>query len=442
MSTIDMFDTYEKLLVTTGMEVTSEGFVRMKIDDDEYIPVTGKDQKVVCLPLTERLRDKKVGEYEIFHLLKDGGAKDTDLMSRYRHWLINRLNIVIGGLGGILLDIAASPAVTKRLSPEQQMYLGMVAEADGGSAEGWDKLADMASKANQIQRVFLSVYLQPAAVLDVNGEKKSFNRVARFNFPIFDELKNVIAADDAYKAAPKTKKPTKPDGKVFDAAVRVKDREVFIGLMKYLLPELDVPHHYDVGSNSRISPGLDAMMRGVLPIAAHLNAIMDLFVGVDPAVDRSIREMRIPVEWAEAFDNLDVLWLQIRSVPTQATGVIDEPAPVDLREQAKGQVQPPYGTPAPPPPPWQVQQPTPYTPPQHAQPYGSAYPVPAPAPSRQGGHGGMGVSDMMAALGARPQQQYPQQGYPQQQGGYYQPAPQGYPQQGGYAPPPGPQRRY
>jgi hypothetical protein len=437
MSTIDMFDTYKDLLATTGMEVTGEGFVRMEIEPGEYIPVTAKDQKVVALPFTERLRDKKVQEYEIFHLLKDGGGKDSDLMSRYRHWLINRLNIVIGGLGGILLEIAANPTITKRLSPEQQAYLGMVADADAGSVEGFDKLADIASKANQIQQVFVSVYLQPAAVLEINGTKQSFNRVARFNFPIFDELKNVIDADEDYKAAPKAKKPTKPDGKVFGAPVRVKDREIFVGLMKYMLPELDVPHHYDVGSNSRISPGLDAMMRGVLPLAAHLNAIMELFTGVEPGIDRTFKDMIIPLDWAEAFENLDVLWPQIRMVPTQSTGVINEPEPVDLRTQAQAMPSPPgtpYGPPVTPPPPWQAPVSGPYgQPPQlygaPQQPYGA----PPPPSQRSNSNGTMDVSEMMRGLGGRPpqQQQYPQQGYyPQAPQGY--PPAGGYPQQGGY----------
>jgi len=442
MKTIDMFDTYKDLLATTGMEVTGEGFVRMEIDDGEYIPVTAKDQKVVALPLTERLRDKKVQEYEIFHLLRDGGGKDSDLMSRYRHWLINRLNIVIGGLGGILLEIAANDTLTKRLSPEQQAYLGMVADADKNSPKEWDKLADLAAKANQIQHVFVSVYLQPAAVLTLNGTKQSYNRVARFNFPIYDELVSVIKADDAYKAAPKTKKPTKPDGKIFGADIRVKDREVFMGLMQYMLPQLDAAHHYDIGSNSRISPGLDAMMRGVLPLAAHLNAIMELFAKVEPGYDRAFADMRIPLDWEAAFENLDVLWPQIRSVPTQSTGVIDEPAPTDLREQARTVVAPappayggqPMMQPAPPPP-WHVQQASPYAQPQ-PQPYGMPYAAPA-APQRSGGSG-MDVGDMMRSLGGNrmpPQQQYPQQ-YPQQQGYYPQPPTQQYPQQGYYQAPP------
>jgi hypothetical protein len=421
MNKIDMFDTYKQLLATTSMEVTEEGFVRMEIDENEYIPVTAKDQKIVVLPLVERLRDKKVDEYEIFHLLRDGGGKDSDLMSRYRHWLINRLNLVLGGLGGILLDIAASPGITKILSPEQQAYLGMVADADVDSVKNFDKLAEMASKANQIQQVFVSVYLQPAAVLDVNGEKVSFNRVARFNFPIFDAIKDVVAEDEAYKAAPKAKKPTKGDGKIFGAAIRVKDRDVFLGLLKYMLPELDVRHRYDIGSNSRISPSLDAMMRGFLPMITHLNAIMELFTGVKPEIDRAISGMMIPTDWEAAFENLDVLWPQIRSVPTQSVGALVEPAPTDLRQNATvaATVHSPYNAPAAPPP-WALPTPTPHVQPTQTI-YGSTYAPPVPVRSGNSG-GGMDVGEMMRGLGGgrhAPQQQHP--GYVQPQQPYYPP---------------------
>lgn len=435
----DMFATYESMLKLVGMEATSEGFVRMEAEEGEYVSVTGKDNQLVVLPKDERLRDRNVDNYQIFHLLRDTGAKDSDLMARYRHWVINRFNIVLGGLGEVLLKILASKDHTKRLSPEQLGFMELVEAADQETIDTWSNLADVTCKPNQIARVFLSLYLRPAAVL----KGKSYNRVAVVNFPFYDELLKVDREAEAYKTAPKGKKGEKPETRVFDVEIRVKDRKPLLGLMRYLLPELDVEHKYDAGSNSRIAPGLDAMMRAVLHLAGHLNGIMDLFMKVDPGLDRSLEQMKFNLDWAEAFDNLDALWPQIRNIPQQGTSVIEEPKPVDPRSgaapAAPNAYQPTvaYGAPAhapwqPPPPPA-----TQYTPP--GQPYGQPYGAPPPAQPARASGSGMSVQDMMAGLaGGRSAQPTPYHG------GYQAPAPaqggyQSYPAPANY-PPAGPKR--
>lgn len=414
MSKIDMFDTYRSMLKATRMEVTDEGFVRMEIDEGEYIPVTAKEGKLVVLPLPERLRDKKADEYEVFHLLRESiGSKDSDLLSRYRHWVINRLNLTIGTLGNVLLRTAASKAYLKAISPEQSAFLSFVDEADEEILKTWLALSDAASKPNQISQVFVSMYLKAAGT--ING--KSYNWVSVVNFPFFDELTHVVEDDRQYKDTPKVKRGQKPDGKVFDVPIRVKDRQVLLGLMKYLLPDLDISHHYNMGSNSQIAPALESLMRSFARIASHLNNLGDLFKGIDPSFDRQLADAQINLDWAEAFDDLDALWPQIRLVPRQNHASSEPITPPAPPQQAQPTA--PWNQPAP--------APTPYQ--QPPQPY-------QPAPQPMVSNGQSQVNDVLAALqGGRrgnvmpgyPQQQgYPQPGYPQL--GY--PQPMGYPQPG------------
>jgi hypothetical protein len=439
---LDMFDVYRSMLRLARMETTSEGFVRMEIEPGEYIPVTAKDRKMVVLPLDERLRDPNVKDYEVFHLLRDNGPKDSDLLARYRHWLINRFNLVIGGLGSVILKFIADKEITKRLSPHQKDFLDLIVDADAGSLErwkdidetikAWNNISEVAAKPNQIQQVFVSLYLSQATTL----RGQSYHRVAVVNFPFYDELVRLDAEAQAYKAAPKTKKPPKPVDEVFGCEVKVKDRQPFIGLMRYLIPSLDIPHQYDVGSNSRIAPSVDAMMMAWLPIATHLNAISEKLMGVDPTADRILKEAILDLSWVEAFENLDALWPQIRSVPAQATGVINEPAPeaVDPRKRVQAQAvpaAPAYPTTTPPWEPQPAPAPLPYQPA-----YSAPYQQP-PVPQQSGGP--MSVNDLNRMLGGgRPATPYPQQ-QPVYQSGYSQPA---YPQNNGYLPPNMAPRRY
>jgi hypothetical protein len=449
----DMFSTYISMLALARMEATSEGFVRMEVEPGEYIPVTAKDRKLVVLPYEARLKDPKANEYEVFHLLRESGPKDSDLMSRYRHWLINRFNLVIGTLGFVILDFIANKEITKRLSPDQKDFLELVVDADQGSLERWEDIgetvkhwndiAEAASKPNQIQQVFVSMYIRQAAVL----RGQSYQRVAAVTFPFYDELKKLDEDAEAYKAAPKAKKPPKPEDKVFGCEVKVKDRKPFLGLMRYLVPNLDVPNHYDVGSNSRIAPSLDAMMTAWLALGRHLNAITERLTGVSPQHDRLLKDALLNLDWAPAFDNLDALWPQIRMIPPQATSVINEPAPeaIDPRQRAQANHQPaPAPAPAAPPPaPWDAPKPAIYQ-----QPYNPATQYMPPPPAQPGAGapaGSMSVSDMNRLLGGgRYPQQQQQPYYPGQQAvypGYGQPVYQ-QPQQQQYMPPMQPPRRY
>jgi hypothetical protein len=427
MNEIKLMDVYTAMLQTTAMEVTSDGFVRMSIGDGEYLPVVGKEGKSVVLPLTERLLDPNNHNYEVFHLLAENSkvSNSSDLLTRYRHWLINRENIVIGSLGTALLRIAADAALSKRLRPDQADFLKLVVGADETSAIAFGKIADAASKPNQLQRVFASMYIRNAGVLD----NKSYGRIATVNFPFYDELKKIDDEAAEAKKAPKGQKKQKVENVVFDVEMRIKDRAVFMGLMHYLIPNLDVEHAYDVGSNSKIAPSIDALMRAFHPMAKHLNDIMEVFKGLDPAMDRALDNMYFNLDWFDAFINLDALWNQIRMVPQQNQGVINEPT--ETAPTPAGPAPAPLA-----PPPWNTAPQAVYSAPTQAypapaQPQGM-YPPPA-VPAQRSSGSGVSVAAMMHRSMAGQRQQpggYPQGPMHQTQypGMYPQQPMQSYPQ--------------
>lgn len=451
---IKLMDVYRALVETPGFFATEDGFVRVDVGDGEVYPVLGKDGKQVVLPLQERLKDQNNKSYEFFHLLSENSKTNaSDLQSRYRHWLVNRYSIVFGGLATALLTIAADKELTKKLRPDQAQFLGMVVEADTRTVQDFSKIADVAAKPNQVQQVFMHLYLRNVGV--VNGQ--SYSRVAVVNFPFYDELVALEHDEDQHKSAKKAKSPPKDkkaEHEVFGVAIRKKDRPALMGLVRYLIPNVGTAQAYDVGSNSRIAPSVDAMMHAFLPMARHLNDIIDLFKGVDGNIDRDLEQMTFKLDWVDAFENLDGLWNQIRLVPPQNQGVAEEPAPAAPTAAASPTQQPrttttPVPVPVPPhaqqtmqPPPWN---PSPY--PQQPQPQTGYYPpVNTGHPATPGT---VNVAEMMhnsmrgGMRGPVPGQQPMGYGYGAPAQTYGAPAAPGY--GGGYPAPgynPNPQRRY
>lgn len=425
-----MLDTYEQMLEFLNMSVTKDGYVRMNLGGGEYLPVVAKDGLSVVLPTMERLQSAEVRNQVVFHLLSEQANQETqtDLMSRYRHWAISRLNIVIGALGTELIRIAADKELVKKLRPDQKEYLALVENADEVAYKNFDKMADAASVPNQLQNVFITLYLKSPGVID----KKPYNRVSVVDFPFFNELTTVVSAIKEKKDA-KNKHLAKPDNVVFGVTMRNKDHEIFDGIMRYLLPELELAGKYSVGSNSRIAPALDAMMRSMFPIAQHLNNIMDLFRGVDKELDQSIDEMLyFKLDWIKAFENLDVLWNDIRMTPAQqqpSNEVIQDTSPVS-RSPAPNVPSPQTMQPRQPAP-WE--NPAPAYPPQH-QPYHNGYPAShhqPQQPAHRASGGGASVNAMMHQRGSRGP------GQPQHHGNGYPPHPNtgyttGYPAPGNY----------
>jgi len=343
---IDLIDTYKNMLALVGMECTKDGFVRME-GPEGYLPVLGKEGKVVVLPIPDRLRDPKVVDFEVFHLLSDNSkTNDPDLLARYRHWMINRFNIVVGGMGDIILKIVADKALVKKLRPDQNGIVEMIEQADVRAYEDFDAISQLAATPNQVKQVFMSMYVKSAQVID----KKSYARVATISFPFYEQLIELEADLAEVKKTPKGRPVAKVEREVFGVPIRIRDQETFKGLMHFLIPSIEIKHVYDLGTNSRIAPSLDAMMRAFLPLAAHLNNIGNLLKGLDPRFDSAIEEMEFNLDWADAFDNLDGLWDQIRMVPQMNYGTMDETEPSKATESKPRPVNPspPWNT-APPP---------------------------------------------------------------------------------------------
>lgn len=287
MSKSKMLSFYESLLTAAGLIVTPDGYVSIRTSKESK-PLTLKGRRL-ALPTAEHLASFNRDSVVIFHPLTENIMRgESEVFERFRIALNGRLNVVIGTIMHVLLELSTSPDDQHKLTPEQTEFLSKAKNADAKTVEALKKIIGSIS-ASQQQKLFVSMFIKRGGTV---GDKR-FSRVGVVHFPFYTDLK---------KAEPE----------FHGVKLRVKDRDTLLGLLDYILPEQDIAGVYNRGSNSSIAPSLEALMLSVLAVAAPLNDLLARFDNILPD------SLTIDADWVETLNNLDALLPEIRSVPMQA----------------------------------------------------------------------------------------------------------------------------
>lgn len=428
--------------------------------------------KRLVLPTDEQL-NRPGGDTIVFHPLYEFIPRgESEVVAEFRMDLTWRFHFSFLAFANELLTLAASQQTNSLLTPEQSEFLSFVPDADEQMLETFGELVN-AMPEGQNQKAFCSIFLRKGGVL----HGKSYHRAAIVNFPLYKQLIEDGEVREAEMQARKARseeqkkkdKSPPPVNETYGVAMRGKDREAYIKLFEYMLPDIGMEHAYSIGSNSKISPMISALMHAATLLSTPLNNLVELF---DSRLSENAKTiLRVEDAWMPVFENLAPWQVEIRKIPAQegnggktasqeamkaeaeATYVpgevhntahrqverlaeeqaVEAPrAPVGFRLPTRSTNQPPMHQPAPyvpPPPPQpyvqpQVQQ-QPYPPQQQYHP-GAPYPQvqqpvpqqqyhqPAPTMGPRGGGGGMDFNDLMRsqpalqAVAATTYNQYPQ----------------------------------
>jgi hypothetical protein len=281
-------DLYKSVLATALLHVTEDGLVSGTLaGKTEPVLVKGKR---LALPTPEILRSDK-SNIAVFHPLSEDIMMkgETDVLSKFRLILNNRLNFTIGVLVDRLLHIAANTADHSKLNPDQQIFLSLTKKISETTITTMAKIMDKMPMSQSAQ-CFVSIYMKRSGEI----EKKPYRRMGVVNFPFYTEL-------------------VENKDKVFGVTISKKDRETLIALFEYMFPNVGTPNAYTRGSNSNIAPYADAMMSAVMTIGAAINDIVALF---DNMLDNK-EELEINSDWVESFADLGSMLSEIRMVPNQ-----------------------------------------------------------------------------------------------------------------------------
>lgn len=298
---MNLLNFYESLLLTANFEVNKDGAVSV-------ITPTGKEpmvvkQKRLVIPTREQLKAPGWDKRILFHVLAENILKgETEVFSRYRTALLQRLNISFGTLAITLMDIAASQAVHKTLTIQQSEYLKEMTEADEKSVENFRKLMEKIP-AGDHQKGIVSIFLKR------NGKvgKTSYPRVGVVKFPLYDELVNAKEAV------------------IYGVKLRKKDIELYRKLFEYIIPGIDNPEEfYNTGSDSMIAPYTVALMSTVAKVVAPLNELLTLFMEErDP---ENYNRLLIRTDWLPLVQDLTPLANEIRLIPNMDNDIQATPA--------------------------------------------------------------------------------------------------------------------
>lgn len=283
---------YKSILKTAGMSVTNDGCISMSLVGVST-PVNIKGKRLV-LPTQEHLSNPDWTNRIAFHPLSENVLRgETEVLETFRRGINFNLNYYYGIISISLLRLAASNGEHSKLNPGQSEFLSHVKDADDKSIEALTKLID----AMPDNKSFISIYLKKGGTL--NG--KTVSRLGVVSFPLYEELLT--------------------NEEPFGVNIRVKDKKILLGLIEYMIPNVNVPEFYNRGSHCQIAPFLDALMKTVMGVASPINTLLTLFNNMIPDAE----EMLIEDEWVPIFDNLGVMLSEIRSIPMQSN---DTPAPV------------------------------------------------------------------------------------------------------------------
>lgn len=270
------------------MEADNDGFVNATIAGSKTPALL--DGERIVLPLQHHLRNPE--EKLIFHPLSENIVKgsESEVITKLKENINIRLNYTFGIISKYLLVLASSPELHQQLEPDQTDALIALKDADANMVKNFTLLMTAGSK-KQFDRLFTNIYLKKGGT--VRGKRHS--RAGIVVFPVYNMLQ-------------------KPDNTLFGVKLRVKDKETFKSLYRFIFPGIDVEESYNYGSDSNVAPYLDTLLKTAASLAGRFN---DILVTYKDYIEDA-EQLMFDSDWVPMFDNLEALIPEIRRIPMQA----------------------------------------------------------------------------------------------------------------------------
>jgi len=286
---MDIIELYKNILSVGGLVVDSEGNVSGS-DKGRTMPFT-VDGKRLVLPTREHLKNPDWSNRVAFHpLCEDIMSPESPVLGRFRRAINMRLNKTIGFLMMELLDIALNTEMHGSLTPDQANMLVSVKNVDKDTLKTLTSIVEKIIR-NDGEKCFVHLFIKKGGTVGL----KKYSRATIVTFPFYNEL-------------------MKKEKQIYDITVRTRDREVFAGLLEYIIPDIGTDKFFDTGSLTDIAPSLDSLMRALTKIVSRTNIVVNDFKNI---LKDDTDEYNYNGEWISAFDNLDNYEKDIRMIPMQ-----------------------------------------------------------------------------------------------------------------------------
>lgn len=281
---MELLPLYTSILKFSGLEPDDQGFISTILDERREPAVINGARMV--LPTPNQLRNFNPKEKIIFHPLTENILRgESEVVTKLKLAINIKLNFSVGVIAQHLLNVVASPALHRKLNPEQAELLTSITDCDEKAVTNFITLMIKGVKANP-DRLFANIYLKRGGTY----HSKRYSRVGIVSFPFYQNL-----LDD------------KVEG------IRVKDKATYKELFQFIFPAIEDPELYNHGSNSQVAPYLDSLLHTAAKVASRLNDVILTFKDYIDDADSIMFE----ADWMEDFANLEELIPEIRKIPVQ-----------------------------------------------------------------------------------------------------------------------------
>lgn len=291
-----LVDLYEAIL-KTGWLITDEKkyvYRDLSVGEAKKEPFIILD-KQVALPTRENLNNSGKENLLIFHPLLEGLiGGESPVIGKLRRAYSIRFTYAATTLFTSLLACGGHSSETSKFSPDQMDLLKVLSgNITDSTIETWNKILKISLDKHKSVNGFADIYISSNVVVD--GE--AYSRYATVRFPIYEEL-------------------AKDKDKFFGHSLVIKksDRKIFMNLFEFMFPGIEHKNHYSRGTNSRIAPFLDALLKTFSNLFSITNNLYDNFnnvVKMDPSI-------KVELDWVDKVTpDIEFLKNLAHSVPQQ-----------------------------------------------------------------------------------------------------------------------------
>lgn len=309
-----LIDLYKSILGSVGMVADNEGFVSTLLPGSDQPKPFSVDSKRLVLPTPNQLQQTDWSNRIGFHpLLQNLTGGESRVMERFRDRMNGYADFMLGMLLRDIAQLALNKEQHQDLSPEQASYLGPFSDADAKFSK---LMYDLVATKRILKKNCEFIRFSVVKGRQWQGQKRS--RVAVMHFPLYDSL-------------PKENKPCK----IGPFSLRIADVKMLRSMYEFLFTGIREPGHYEVGSDSKIAPSLEALMA----LYAKYTDVQNTAVAILEPVISTSTALFINNDWRDELAQIEKYLPEIRKIPflegnTPSERIAAAAAPARITETA------------------------------------------------------------------------------------------------------------
>lgn len=286
----NLFELYTSILASVGMIVDNQGFVSTLLPGSDSPKPFSVDTKRLVLPTEDQRKQTDWSNRIGFHpLLQNVSGGESRVMEKFRDRMNSFSDFTLGMLFLDIAELGVKEEMHKDLTPSQAAYLGPFSDAD---AKFVKFVRDIVATNRVVKKNFEFVRFSVIKGRAWNGQKRS--RVAVMHFPL-------------YEALPKDNKPAV----ILGHKLRAADVKMMRAMYEFLFPHIREANYYELGSDSKIAPSLEALM-GLY--SQFIDAVNGAVSVLEPVISTS-NALLIVDDWRADLADPGKYLPEIRNIP-------------------------------------------------------------------------------------------------------------------------------